>query len=97
MSPQRKSKISHLNDASEKIVQSYEYLEEEVEKLSKDYQYMKEIKVKLLLCLKHVPINNRFQKKCMWNRIRKWEKKISEYFLLQMGEYSNAQFAKKNV
>ena len=43
MSTQRKSKISHLNDASEKIVKSHECLEQEVEKLSTDDQNIKEI------------------------------------------------------
>ena len=46
MSPQRKSKISHLNVASEKIIKSHEYFKEEVEKLSTDDQNIKEIKSK---------------------------------------------------
>ena len=43
MSTQRKSKISNLNDASEKTVKSHECLEQEVEKLSTDDQSIKEI------------------------------------------------------
>ena len=47
MSTQRKSQISHLNDASEKIVKSHECLEQEVEKLSTDDQNIKEIQSKV--------------------------------------------------
>ena len=47
MSLQRKSKISHLNDAFEKIVKSHKYLEQEVEKLSTNDQNIKEIKSKV--------------------------------------------------
>ena len=97
MSTQRKIQISCLNDASEKIVKSHECLEQEVEKLSTDDQNIKEIKNKVASVLEACANQQQVSREVYMEQNKETGKKISEYFLLQLEEYTNAQFAKKNL
>ena len=94
MSTQRKSQISHLNDASEKIVKSHECLEQEVEKLSTDDQNIKEIKSKVASVLEACANQQQVSREVYMEQNKETGKKD---FLLQLEEYTNAQFAKKNL
>ena len=97
MSTQRKSQISHLNDASEKIVKSHECLEQEVEKLPTDDHKIKEIKSKVASVLEACANQQQVSREVYMEQNKETGKKISEYFLLQLEEYTNAQFAKENL
>ena len=97
MSTQRKTQISHLNDASEQIVKSHECLEQEVEKLSTDVQNIKEIQSKGASVLEACANQQQVSREVYMEQNKEMGKKVSEYFLLQLEEYTNAQFAKKNL
>ena len=89
-----------MNDASEKIVKSHECLEQEIEKLSTDDQNIKEIKSKVASVLEACANQQQVSREVFMEKNKETGKKISEYFLLQLEEYTNGQFKefeKKNL
>ena len=96
MSQQKKSKISCFNDPSEKSCEITWGSLIRGCRIVNRWQNIKEIKSKVASVLEACANQQQVSREVYTEQNKETGKKISEYFLFWLEEYSNAQFAKKN-